>query len=137
LSIEIDSSLNYKYYGGKFTEKEGFYTGKISQLFWDSLKIQLERMQFEQLDSVYDNGTMDDLEMETFIFYGDKSKLIYAHRISLPKHISKFLFWLRDSYQKVQLTPSKDSLSFCAPLHFRNMALSFTPDSSSGGANEK
>src|ERR1700754_3027346 len=49
LAIEVDSSLNYKYYGGKYSEKQGYFTGRISPTLWDSINIKFEKIDFKHL----------------------------------------------------------------------------------------
>src|ERR1700735_5570583 len=53
MAIEVDSSLSYKYYGGLYSDKPGYYTAKISTELWDSINIQFEKVDYKHLDTSY------------------------------------------------------------------------------------
>ncbi|ANH81046.1 hypothetical protein A8C56_08695 [Niabella ginsenosidivorans] len=111
LAIAIDKSLNYNYFGGEYTELNGFYTGKVSNEFWDSVSQKLERIQFKQLDSQYINSH-DDMNIQVVIQYNDSIKKIRAQSADLLDSVRKILFWLLDSRTKQKLVPSKDTIRF-------------------------
>ena len=111
LSLEVDSSLTYKFYGGKYCEKPGYYTGRISPEFWDSLNMEFERIHFKALDSSYEHS-VDDLSTRTIITYGNARKVINAQSASLPDSVRRVLDWLMNSYKKVALTPTLDTLDY-------------------------
>jgi hypothetical protein len=117
MAIEVDSSLSYKYYGGQYSDKPGFYAGKISTVLWDSINIKFEKVDFKHLDSSY-QLSIDDLATQTVIDYGDKRKIITAQSASLPKNIDSVLTWIMYSYKKVNLIPSKDSINFYSRLQY-------------------
>jgi hypothetical protein len=103
LAIQIDSSLSYKFYGGRYAEKQGFYTAKVTQEFWDSLNIKLEQANFNQLDTLY-NATVDDMSIESYFTYGQTRKRLYGQEMDLPDSVRKVFYWLMDSYKNIQLT---------------------------------
>lgn len=115
LAIEVDSSLNYKYYGGLYSEKQGYFTGRISPELWDSINIKFEEIDFKHLDTSYQFSD-DDLATQTSIFYSNKRKVINAQSASLPQAVSHVLHWLMYSYRNVNLTPSKDTIGFYSRL---------------------
>jgi hypothetical protein len=117
LAIEVDSSLNYKYYGGLYSEKPGFYMGTITPELWDSINIGFERVDFKHLDSSY-QASVDDLATQTIIFYSNRRKIINAQSASLPRSVDSLLHWIMFSYRRVNLVKSADSLSFYANLQY-------------------
>ena len=117
LSIEIDSSLTYKYYGGLYSDKSGFYTGKISLGLWDSINIGFEKVDFKHLDSSYQRS-IDDLATQTIIFYSNGRKIINAQSASLPRSVDSLLDWTMYSYRRVNLVRSRDSLTFYSNLQY-------------------
>jgi|SRR5450631_3385153 len=117
LAIEVDSSLNYKYYGGEHSEKKGYLTGRISPTLWDTINIKFEEVDFKHLDTAY-QFTVDDLATQTSIFYSNKRKIINAQSSSLPKPVSDVLLWLMNSYKRINLTPSKDTIGFGSRLQY-------------------
>ena len=117
LAIEVDSSLSYKYYGGLYSDKPGYYTGRISTELWDSINIKFEAIDFKHLDTSY-QFSIDDLATQTIIFYADRRKVINAQSASLPKPVDSLLKWIMYSYKKVNLIPSKDSIYFCSRIQY-------------------
>jgi len=117
MAIEVDSSLSYKYYGGLYSDKPGYYTGKISAELWDSINIKFEKVDFKHLDTSY-QLSIDDLATQTIIDYGNKRKVITAQSASLPRNVDSLLNWIMYSYKKVNLIPSKDSIDFYSRLQY-------------------
>ncbi|MDP3393071.1 DUF6438 domain-containing protein [Sediminibacterium sp.] len=116
LAIQIDSSLTYKFYGGRYTEKQGFFTAKVTQGFWDSLNIKMEQAKFKQLDTLY-NASVDDMSIESYFTYGQIRKPLYGQEMDLPDNIRSVFYWLMDSYKKLQLT-KVDTLLFETKIQF-------------------
>lgn len=125
LAIEVDSSFNYKFYGGRFSDMPGYYTGKISQELWDSINIKFEKVDFKHLDTSY-LYSIDDLATQTIIFYSNKRKTINAQSASLPRAVDSLLNWLMYSYKSANLIKSKDSLSFYSTLQYPQVPASIT-----------
>jgi hypothetical protein len=109
--------LSYKYYGGLYSDKPGYYTGKISTELWDSINIKFEKVDFKRLDTSYQQS-IDDLATQTVIYYGNKRKVITARSASLPRTVDSVLKWIMYSYKKVNLIPSKDSIDFYSRLQY-------------------
>lgn len=103
LAIEIDSSLNYKFYGGEYADTNGYFTGKVSQGFWDTLNIKFESINFKQLDTSYEHS-VDDLLTETILYFDGQNKHIYGRSASLPDSVMTVFRWLMNSYKTVTLT---------------------------------
>jgi hypothetical protein len=110
-AIEIDSSLKYKFYGGKYSLRSGFYTGNITQELWDSLNIKLEKIKYKQLDSCYSHS-VDDLAMEVILFFNGQSKHFSAQSASLPDSVYRCFSWILKTQNRIHLVSSKDSLKF-------------------------
>jgi hypothetical protein len=119
--VSIDSSLNYRYFGGDtyFTlplyavsgKLKGYYSGKISQGFWDTVNIKLEHINYKQLDSSYQHS-IDDQSLEVFIHYGNKIKHIKAQSASLPDSIAHVFYYVINSYKSVKPKSTKDTFNF-------------------------
>ena len=111
-AIEIDRSLSVKYYGIGNTNKVGFYTGKVSETFWDLLNIKIEESQFKTIDSISYNHP-DNMPTEVFIYYGNNEvKHIYGFLSGLPHDLNIAYSWLISSIQKMDLNQTKDSIYF-------------------------
>ena len=111
-ALEINDSLKFKYHGVMFTDSIGFYTGKIEQAFWDILNTKFERINYKQLDSVYDSS-VDDSGIELLIYYNQKDvKKIYARTASLPDSIRDVFSWLVKSTKNLKFQNKVDTLIF-------------------------
>jgi len=116
LAIEIDSSLSYKFYGGRYTQRQGFFIGTITKEFWDSLNDKFEQTNFEHLDTLY-NGTIDDMAIECYITNRQSKKLLYAQEMDLPDSVRIFFYWLMDTYKILELH-KVDTLAFETKIQF-------------------
>ena len=103
LAIEIDSSLNYKFYGGEYADKTGYFTGTVSQVFWDTLNMKFEHINYKHLDTSYEHS-IDDLSIETILYFDNNCKHIRAQSASLPDSIMTVFKWVMNSYKTVALT---------------------------------
>lgn len=103
LAIEIDSNLSYKFYGGRFAKKVGFFKGTITQSFWDTLNLKFEQIKYKKLDSLY-NSSVDDMPFETYITYGQKRKPLCGQEMSMPDSVREVLYWVMNSYKNINLT---------------------------------
>jgi hypothetical protein len=110
--IEIDSSLTFTYHGVKYIKKAGYFQGKATSAFWDTLNVKFEAIGYEGLDTSYETS-VDDMATEVFINYGDnKVKHIVGQESSLPDSVMAVYKWLLLSMEHFQYTPSSDSFSF-------------------------
>lgn len=111
-AVEIDSSLSFKYYGGDFAERKGYYLGHISKGYWDTLNVELKKLDVETMDTLY-GGAVDGLEEELVLnTEGGKRKHIIANGGSMPEVMSKFMNKTLEHYKKITLLPVKDTLDF-------------------------
>jgi hypothetical protein len=110
LAIEIDSTLEYKFYGGKYADLQGYYKGKISQTFWDSINMRFGLLQNRSLDTNITSA--DDLSFQNIIHFGQYVKAIQRQEMELPKDVRDNFYWLMDSYKKVNLEKVADTFTF-------------------------
>jgi hypothetical protein len=110
--IDLDSTLTVRFQGIKYSDNLGFYTGKITQQFWDTLNAKFESIHYTQLDSLYQQS-VDDLSTEVIVFYkGNKLKRIVGQSTSLPDSVMTVYQWLMLSIEKFDLRETQDSLIF-------------------------
>jgi hypothetical protein len=76
VGLIIDSTLNMQYYGGYKAALQGYYYGKVTPGFWDTLNIQLRQINFKKLDTAYRSLPIDGEPLEA-IFIGDRIKGMY------------------------------------------------------------
>lgn len=106
MAMEVDSSLSYKFYGLEYTDSVGYYAGKVPRLFWDSVNVMFENINYRQLDTSYQHS-VDDLSIEAVLYFDNQQKHIHAQSHSLPDSVRQVFYWLMDSYKT--LTLAKDS----------------------------
>jgi hypothetical protein len=104
----IESSLNVNFYGERYTDKSGFYTGKVTEGFWDSLNIRFERLKFERLDSSYE-FSQDDLDVAISAWYGIRKKTVQGQFDDLPDSVQTTVNWLLEVYEHISLAPAQDT----------------------------
>lgn len=123
----IDSSLDYKYFGGdiyfpltsdtKNNKKlKGYYFAKVSPGFWDTLNIKLEEINYKKLDTSYQHS-VDDESLEVFIHYGNNIKHIKAQSASLPDNIAHVFYSIINSYKTIKPKPTSDTFHFESTTH--------------------
>lgn len=120
--VSIDGSLDYRYFGGEtpffLSSKEankgklkGYYSGKVSQGYWDTLNIKLEHINYKQLDSSYQHS-IDDQSLEVIIHYGNKIKHVKAQSASLPDSVAQVFYDVINSYKIIKPKPTRDTFKF-------------------------
>lgn len=106
LAIEIDSTLEYKFYGGKHADLQGYYKGKISQTLWDTINMRFEPLQNRSLDT--NLTSVDDMSFQNIIHFGQYVKDIQRQEMELPMDVRNSFRWLMNSYKKVKLKKVAD-----------------------------
>lgn len=109
--VSVDSTLTYKFYGGQYAKKKGYYTAHISQGLFDTLIIKLMSINYKQLNTSYEHS-VDDQSLELIVHYQNKVKHVRAQSSSLPDSVSKVFYFLANTYKAVKLTQIKDSIRF-------------------------
>ncbi len=110
ITIEIDSSMNYKYYGDERAKNKGYYTGKLSEADWTQLTDLLERVGYNQLDTVVELK-IDDVGVE-LVVQGRNSERHYSGSLVNNDSFHKAYEWFIQSVDRVKLKRSQDTLKF-------------------------
>ena len=108
-AIGIDSILNYRYYNRNV--KHGYFAGKISEAFWDTLNQKFEKIKFKTLNSDTLMNVSDASYFELIIHWknGTRRVVKIASGNSL---IDSTFMWLNHSYSNIKLQPIKTPLKF-------------------------
>ena len=110
-AIEIDSSLTYKYYGEQYAKHKGYFRGTIDKGFWKSLKSDLNKLEYWNLDTLYDD-TYDDQSMEIIIYSGNYKKHIKGQDRSFPEGLQKLFSKMYLSVELAKIKAIKDTIKF-------------------------
>ncbi|MVN23559.1 hypothetical protein GO621_18725 [Mucilaginibacter sp. HMF7410] len=110
--IDIDSSLTFKYHGVENTNNIGFYSGRITNGFWDTLNLKLESIKYRQLDTSYEHS-VDDLSTELYVYSdGNNVKHISGQSASLPDSIMTVYRWLLTSIKQLKFERTTNNFIF-------------------------
>lgn len=122
-AIRVDSHLTYQYYGQDTLEwygrtrapLQGYYTGRVTQAFWDTLVAKIERARlaedaplYPDWRESYDGG----LDVEWVLSAPKGQVRLRGQRGRASAAVSELEAWLSASYQQAKLHPSPDSLLF-------------------------
>jgi len=107
----IDSTLTFKYYGGYKAKLQGYYEGKVSQGFWDTLNLKIKQISFKKLDtSKY--MEVDGEAAEAIFYWNNHKRHVFKSIYNDPDAVSHVLIWIINSYKTIELHKLKDSVSF-------------------------
>ena len=118
-AVSIDSSLNYKYYGGdgdegdysgwipdsaaayKRSRLHGYYCGKISKAFWDTLNNRMNAIYYQKMDTTYTPAN-DDQRLEIIIHYKGTAKHITGSLLGFRPKVTDVFGWIINSYREIK-----------------------------------
>jgi len=102
-AISIDSSLSYNYFSRNL--KQGYFGGKISRRFWDSLNQKFETLKFRTLETdPFAEATADGQHYDLIIYWRDgKTSVKRAANYASLNPIDKAFQWLNKSFKTVRL----------------------------------
>lgn len=116
-AVSFDDNLNCYYYGGNKAKLKGYYSGKITSGFWDTLNIKLEQNKFTQLDtSVY--WPLDDQAAEAIFYWGKQKRRVFLAADDSLNGKENVLKWIAFSYQHIKLYKMQDSVNFDVKILF-------------------
>ncbi len=116
-TISIDSSLNYKYFGGYGKVKQGYFAGRVSSKFWDTLNQKFEEIKFKTIDTNDNSHVADVNYFEVIVHWRGHRKRIIRIRPRENDSIINVFLWLNDSYRNVKLHAVNNPLSFETTYH--------------------
>jgi len=90
-AISIDSSLTYHYFGGQLAKKKGYFTGKATASFWDTLNRKFEQIDFKHLDTA-GNLRIDVPASELIIYWKGHKLHLRKDLYDLPDSVSNTIF---------------------------------------------
>jgi hypothetical protein len=116
--LSINNKLNATFYGGHFSDKKGYFKGRVSQAVWDSIQVRFDKFIVKGIDTTEHKKT-DHPSVEFFIHDGSRK-----HRTRFNENTGKMkksdleiLFWFINISSKANLK-STDSLTFETTLQY-------------------
>jgi hypothetical protein len=113
-AISIDSTLTYNYFGGYKAKLQGYYTGKVTQGYWDTLNAKLKQVDFKKIDSDARYLPLDGEPGEVICYVGSSKKhfFISIYEDDTTDYKSQLFREIAYSYNHVSLYKMKDSSKF-------------------------
>lgn len=115
-ALSIDTSLQYHYtyylrHGHAL--RPGYYVGKASREFWDSLVVQLNDVKYKAIDST-ENRHIEDVNYFELLVKSEKGKrrIIRVRDHDSKDSVSNMLEWLNASWKNMQLQQSAAPFKF-------------------------
>ena len=118
--ISIDSTLTYNYWGGYKAKLQGFYTGTVTEAYWEALNAQLKNVDFNKLYSA-DYLPVDGEAAEVMCYWGAVKKHVFVEIFEgASDYKSKDFREIAYSYERVQLHKMRDTVKFAVSIqHIR------------------
>jgi hypothetical protein len=117
IGIIIDSTLSLKYYGGYKAKLQGYYSGIVTQGFWDTLNMKLKHINFKKLDTT-DYLPLDGEDAEVIFYWNKQKRHIFKSIDDDPDSISHVLIWIANSYKHIELHKLENSVHFETTYQF-------------------
>ncbi|MDB5112754.1 MAG: hypothetical protein JWR67_3868 [Mucilaginibacter sp.] len=118
-SMSIDTSLNYKYFGDYGNVKQGYFIGKVTHKFWDTLNQKFEQIKFKTIDTNDNTNVADANYFEVIIHWKNEKRRIIRVRPRENDSIINVFLWLNDSFKYIKLHPIKNHIKFETTLHIK------------------
>jgi hypothetical protein len=116
-TISVDSSLAYKYFGDYGKVKQGYFIGRVSRRFWDTLNQKLEEINFKTINSSDNLSVADVNYFEVIVYFkNQKRRIIRVNPREKDAVINAFM-WLNDSYKNIKLYQFKNAIKFETTYH--------------------
>jgi len=111
VGLIIDSTLNMHYYGGYKAKLKGYYYGKVTLAFWDTLNIKLKQINFKKLDTSRISW-IDGENAETIFYWGTKKRHVFKSIDGNTDAAATVFTWIINSYKRVELQKLNNTVKF-------------------------
>lgn len=112
VGLIIDSTLNLEYYGGYKAKLQGYYNGKVTQGFWDTLNLKLRQINFKKLDTSFNQLPLDAESAEAVFYWGTKKRHVFILIDDNPDSASSTIRWIINSYKHLSLQKQNKGVKF-------------------------
>jgi len=119
-ALSIDSSLTANYYGGKFAEKNGFYSGKVDQVEWSNIQTRFEKFTEIGLDTTEYQKT-DHPSVEISINTDTKVYRFKENTGKIAETDLDVLYWFIRLTSNTNNLKKTDSLDFATSIQYEKL----------------
>jgi hypothetical protein len=116
-TISVDSSLNYKYFGDYGKVKQGYFTGKVSHQFWDTLNQKFEEVKFKTVPPYSKIVLLDADYFELIIYWRNGKRKITRYWDGEQEPVIAVFNWLDSSYKSTRLKQVNNPFKFETTAH--------------------
>ena len=103
-SMMIHSDGHVSFHGGKCTEKEGYYSGVLSESQSKSILKKFQQVDFDRIDSIYGEHVVDDHSRYMILYSEGKKRLICVFSFyDEPMELSILLHYFTELYKWIDL----------------------------------
>jgi hypothetical protein len=113
-AIELDNSLNVKYFGGEYSKSKGYYKSNIPNRDWNEISSLINSINLNKTDSIYENN--NDFDYYELIINGKENHSIKGFLIDMPENLQivfKKIILLKDN---LKLVRANNNLTFKTKL---------------------
>jgi len=116
-TISVDSSLKYKYFGDYGQVKQGYFTGKVTRQFWDTLNQKFEKIKFKTV-SPHSKLVLSDADyFELIIYWRNGKREITRYWDGGHEPVTTVIDWLDSSYKSTKLKQADNQFEFETTAH--------------------
>lgn len=115
-AVEYNRDLSVRFEGVKNTDSIGFFVAEIPPSTWEKLEGTFHSIDFQNLDSAYDQS-VDDLAVEWIISWEGHQKKTYAQFMSLPEEVAEALSVVFNQTDELSLKRSQEAFVFETEIH--------------------
>lgn len=109
-AIELNDSLNVKYFGGEYSKYKGYYQSKISNQDWNEISSLIKSINLNKIDSIYENN--NDLDYYELIINGKENRTIKGFLIDMPENLQIVLKKIILLKNNLKLDKANNNLTF-------------------------
>lgn len=123
ITIEIDSSLNYKHYCFSGCDNTGLFSGKLPDTLWQKLSVGLGKDKLQNPNDSFEVNREDEF-IEMRIHKGNKAYNLKGYKNNFSKTLRQSIDQIMTIHQKIKLTRTTDlnpdNLNFEIPIPMNN-----------------
>ncbi|MDR0233158.1 MAG: DUF6438 domain-containing protein [Dysgonamonadaceae bacterium] len=105
-SMMIHSDRRVFFYGERYTEKQGYYSGVLTQSQSESILKKYQQVDFDNIDSEYGRGWVDAHSCNVILYHEEKKRIIYVGSYDDydgPVEFGVLLHYLMELYKWIDL----------------------------------
>lgn len=110
-AVQIDSTLYYQYFGGEYSNPEGYYYGRYDNKGWHEIINAFSGVNWDGLQNTKSDD-YEDWPIEIILYSSKGKKHIKTYYEHLPVELKKAVEQLLESHMRVELVKSAVKLEF-------------------------